>query len=59
MCCRYLNLSDANGDCEAIRDYRQSLGEDTDQPIFATIAKYVIMGLAGINIIREVNRRTF
>ena len=53
---RHFNLSTALGECEAIRDYRENkLNEDTDQPLFAMIAKYVIMGLAGINIIREVH----
>ena len=53
---RHFNLSTSLGECEAIRDYRENtLNEDTDQPLFATIAKYVIMGLAGINIIREVH----
>ena len=46
---------EGNGDCETIRDFRIFSSDDTDQPTFATIAKYVIMGLAGINIIREVS----
>ena len=48
------NSSANNSLCEYVRTQTKNAGNQITQDIFATIGKYVIMGLAGINILREV-----
>ena len=52
----FSNRTNAQGglsECEDIRDL--AYAGDVEQPWFAAIAKYVIMGLSALYIVREVS----